>query len=81
MQKIAEVKRKRSEIATSLKAGELEEQMVTVEVSAQQPSMFDALQGSGMEQMGANMQDALSSLMPKKTVKAENESEGCPNRT
>jgi ATP-dependent HslUV protease ATP-binding subunit HslU len=66
---VAEVKRKRSEIATSLKAGELEEQMVTVEVSAQQPSMFDALQGSGMEQMGANMQDALSSFMPKKTVK------------
>lgn len=66
---VAEVKRKRSEIATSLKAGALEEQMVTVEVSAQQPSMFDALQGSGMEQMGANMQDALSSLMPKKTVK------------
>jgi len=66
---VAEVKRKRSEITTSLKAGELEEQMVTVEVSAQQPSMFDALQGSGMEQMGANMQDALSSLMPKKTVK------------
>lgn len=66
---VAEVKRKRSEIATSLKAGELEEQMVTVEVSAQQPSMFDALQGSGMEQMGTSMQDALSSLMPKKTVK------------
>lgn len=66
---VAEVKRKRSEIATSLKAGELEEQMVTVEVTAQQPSMFDALQGSGMEQMGANMQDAFSSLMPKKTVK------------
>lgn len=66
---VAEVKRKRSEIATSLKVGELEEQMVTVEVTAQQPSMFDALQGSGMEQMGANMQDAFSSLMPKKTVK------------
>ncbi|WP_354312771.1 ATP-dependent protease ATPase subunit HslU [Sporosarcina psychrophila] len=66
---VAEVKRKRSEIAISLKAGELEEQMVTVEVTAQQPSMFDALQGSGMEQMGANMQDAFSSLMPKKTVK------------
>jgi ATP-dependent HslUV protease ATP-binding subunit HslU len=66
---VAEVKRKRSEIATSLKAGELEEHMVTIEVSAQQPSMFDALQGSGMEQMGANMQDALSSLVPKKTVK------------
>ncbi len=66
---VAEVKRKRSEIAASLKAGELEEKMVTVEVSTQPPSMFDALQGSGMEQMGANMQDALSSLMPKRTVK------------
>ncbi len=66
---IAEVKRKRSDIANSLKAGELEEQMVTVEIAAQAPSMFDALQGSGMEQMGANMQDALSSLMPKKTAK------------
>ena len=43
----------------SLKAGELEEEMVTVEVTEQAPSMFDALQGSGMEQMGANMQDAL----------------------
>ena len=66
---MADVKRKRSDIAASLKAGELEEQMVTIEISAQQPSMFDSLQGSGMEQMGANMQDALSSLMPKKTVK------------
>lgn len=28
--------------------------------------MFDMLQGSGMEQMGMNMQDALSSLMPKR---------------
>ena len=66
---VAEVKQKRSDIAAKLKAGELEEEMVTVEVSAQQPSMFDALQGSGMEQMGANMQDAFSSLMPKKTIK------------
>ena len=66
MSEVAEVKRKRSDIAANLKAGELEEEMVTVEVSAQQPSMFDALQGSGMEQMGANMQDALSSLDAEK---------------
>lgn len=43
--------------------------MITVEVEEQQPSMFDMLQGSGMEQMGMNMQDALSSLMPKKRKK------------
>ena len=31
--------------------------------------MFDMLQGSGMEQMGLNMQDALGSLMPKRRKK------------
>ncbi|GEN82036.1 ATP-dependent protease ATPase subunit ClpY [Sporosarcina luteola] len=66
---VDEISRKRSEIARRLEAGELEENMITVEVTSQQPSMFDALQGSGMEQMGASMQDAFSSLMPKKTVK------------
>lgn len=64
-----DLSRKRSEIARRLAAGELEEESITVEVSSQQPSMFDALQGSGMEQMGASMQDALSSLMPKKMTK------------
>ncbi|AOV08276.1 ATP-dependent protease ATPase subunit HslU [Sporosarcina ureilytica] len=67
--KEAEVRRKRSDVARSLAAGELEEQEVTVELTEQQPSLYDAFQGSGMEQMGANMQDALSSLMPKKKTK------------
>ena len=66
---VEELSRKRSHIEVRLASGELEEQMITVEVSSQQPSMFDALQGSGMEQMGANMQDALSSMMPKKMSK------------
>ncbi|MDV6376724.1 ATP-dependent protease ATPase subunit HslU [Sporosarcina sp. GW1-11] len=62
-----EIRRKRSEIAVQLKAGQIEERMVTIDVTAQQPSLFDAFQGSGMEQL-SGMQDALSSLMPKKTV-------------
>lgn len=53
-------------MAHQLALGELEDYYVTVEVEEQQPSMFDMLQGSGMEQMGMNMQDALSGLMPKK---------------
>ena len=65
-EKEAEIKKKRSDIERGLLAGELEEEQVTVEVTEQQPSLYDAFQGSGMEQMGANMQDALSSLMPKK---------------
>lgn len=53
-------------MAHQLALGELEDHYVSVEVEEQQPSMFDMLQGSGMEQMGMNMQDALSNLMPKK---------------
>ncbi|WP_044895585.1 HslU--HslV peptidase ATPase subunit [Bacillus alveayuensis] len=60
---------KRREIARKLELGELEDLEITVEVEEQQPSMFDLLQGSGMEQIGVNMQDALSSLMPKKKKK------------
>jgi ATP-dependent HslUV protease ATP-binding subunit HslU len=56
---------RRRQVAEKLGRGELEEEIVTVEVDEQAPSMFDLLQGSGMEQMGINMQDALSSLMPK----------------
>ncbi|MBN8199582.1 HslU--HslV peptidase ATPase subunit [Bacillus sp. NTK034] len=60
---------KRKIIKEKLTLGELENEVITVEVEEQQPSMFDMLQGSGMEQMGMNMQDALSSLMPKKRKK------------
>ncbi|MBT2756023.1 HslU--HslV peptidase ATPase subunit [Mesobacillus foraminis] len=60
---------KRKAIKQKLELGELENELVTVEVEEQAPSMFDMLQGSGMEQMGMNMQDALSNLMPKKRKK------------
>ncbi|MFF2595212.1 HslU--HslV peptidase ATPase subunit [Priestia megaterium] len=60
---------KRKQIAHKLALGELENHYVTIEVEEQQPSMFDMLQGSGMEQMGMNMQDALSNFMPKKQKK------------
>lgn len=60
---------KRKIIREKLAMGDLENEVVTVEVEEQQASMFDLLQGSGMEQMGMNMQDALSGLMPKKRKK------------
>lgn len=61
-----ELESTRKRIAHQLAMGELEDHYVTIEVEEQQPSMFDMLQGSGMEQMGMNMQDALGNLMPKK---------------
>ncbi|WLR52331.1 HslU--HslV peptidase ATPase subunit [Bacillus tianshenii] len=61
------VQEQRKRIAHQLALGELEDRIVNVEVEEQQQnSMFDMLQGSGMEQMGMNMQDALSNLMPKR---------------
>ena len=63
------IQEKRKIVKEKLANGELENEIVTVEVEEQQPSMFDMLQGSGMEHMGINMQDALGSLMPKKKKK------------
>ncbi|MFK5706638.1 ATP-dependent protease ATPase subunit HslU [Lysinibacillus boronitolerans] len=65
-----EVRSKRAQIAIDLRSGKLENEWVTVEVTEQNPSIFDALQGTGMD-MSANsgMQDMLSSLMPKKQKK------------
>ena len=66
---ILSIQEKRKIVKEKLANGELENELVTVEVEEQQPSMFDMLQGSGMEHMGINMQDALGSLMPKKKKK------------
>ncbi|QST01577.1 HslU--HslV peptidase ATPase subunit [Pontibacillus sp. ALD_SL1] len=63
------VEQKRKQASHKLAMGELEETMITIEVEEQQSSMFDMLQGSGMEQMGMNMQDAFSQFMPKKSKK------------
>ncbi|MCG3419103.1 HslU--HslV peptidase ATPase subunit [Oceanobacillus jordanicus] len=64
-----EIKNKRKRIEHQLALGELEDHMVSVEIEELPPSMFDMLQGSGMEQMGMNMQDAFGQFMPKKKKK------------
>src|SRR5690625_5715846 len=63
-----DIKNKRKRIELQLSLGELEDRMVTVEIEESTPSMFDMLQGSGMEQMGMNMQDEFGELMPKKST-------------
>src|SRR5690625_1284831 len=60
---------KRNQIKQLLELGELEDEIVTVEIEEQAPSMFDMLQGSGMEQMGLNMQDAFGQLLSGKVKK------------
>lgn len=60
---------KRRQVRKLLELGELEDEIVTVEIEEPPPSMFDMLQGSGMEQMGMNMQDAFSQLLPRRVKK------------
>ena len=64
-----EIRSRRTQIAQDLKAGKLESQWVTIEVTEQTPSMFDAMPGMGMDMGASGMQDMLSNLMPKKTKK------------
>ncbi|MEK4228724.1 ATP-dependent protease ATPase subunit HslU [Solibacillus sp. FSL H8-0538] len=64
-----EVRSRRAQIAQDLKAGKLEEQWVTIEVTEQTPSILDAMPGMGMDMGASGMQDMLSNLMPKKTKK------------
>ncbi|MGJ9458850.1 HslU--HslV peptidase ATPase subunit [Oceanobacillus sp. CF4.6] len=64
-----EIRNKRQRIEQQLALGELEDHMVTVEIEEVPPSMFDMLQGSGMEHMGMNMQDAFGQFMPSKKKK------------
>lgn len=67
--KDAEIRNKREQVERMLALGEMEDKIVTVEIVETPPSMFDMLQGSGMEQMGMNMQDALGLFMPTKKKK------------
>ena len=64
-----EVRSRRSQVSQDLKAGKLEEEWVTVEVTEQNTSILDMMPGMGMDMGASGMQDMLSSLMPKKMKK------------
>jgi ATP-dependent HslUV protease ATP-binding subunit HslU len=49
-----------------LKAGELEKELIEIDVEDNGKPMIGMLAGSGLEGMGDNIQDMLGSLMPKK---------------
>jgi ATP-dependent HslUV protease ATP-binding subunit HslU len=65
----ADLRQRRNRMAQKLALGEMEDHLVTVEVEEQNPSMLDMFQGSGLEQVGMNMQDMIGGLMPKKKKK------------
>lgn len=65
-QEDTEIRSRRAQIAQDLKAGKLEEQWVTIEVTEAAPSLFDAMPGMNIDMGAGGMQDMISNLMPKK---------------
>lgn len=63
------IRARRRQIRRELEAGQLEEHIVEVEVEDSGPTMFDVFSGSGVEQMGMNMQEMFGQFMPKKKKK------------
>ncbi len=65
-----QLQEKRSTIRQKLAAGELENEVVEIEVEDNAPNMLDMLaNGQGPEGMGMNMQELFGQLMPRKLKK------------
>ncbi|MEX2355554.1 MAG: ATP-dependent protease ATPase subunit HslU [Thermaerobacterales bacterium] len=64
--RVYEAKQRREDLRRRLAAGELEAQMIEIEVEDHQPKMMDIFSGSGMEEMSINLQDMFGGMMPKK---------------
>ncbi|MDD9147072.1 MULTISPECIES: ATP-dependent protease ATPase subunit HslU [unclassified Sporolactobacillus] len=64
------LREKRLQAEKLLRLGELEDRLVSVEVTEQQGNqVFDLFQNAGMEQFGANLQNLLGNLGPRQTKK------------
>ena len=65
----AALEQQRRHVAWQLANGQLEEQIIEIDVEDQSPTMFDMFQMPGTEQMGMQVQDMLGSLLPKRMKK------------
>ncbi|MEB3101172.1 ATP-dependent protease ATPase subunit HslU [Ferviditalea candida] len=64
-----QVQEKRSKVIQKLRNGELENEVVEIEVEDSSPSMFEMFSGQGNEQIGMNMQELFGNILPKKMKK------------
>ncbi|MCK9216580.1 MAG: ATP-dependent protease ATPase subunit HslU [Firmicutes bacterium] len=63
------IKSNRFFVKEKLKAGELDEEIIEIEVEDNSLSTIDMLSGLGFEQMSINFQDMFGNIFPKKTKK------------
>lgn len=69
---IKRLKSRREKLREELKAGNLEDRMIEIEVKEDNSQMIEIFSGSGVEEMGVNFQDVLGGMFPsqKKERKA-----------
>jgi len=60
------VRFERETLREKMERGELEEEIVEIEVEDTKPPMMEVFSGSGVEEMGINIGDMLGNLIPKK---------------
>ena len=64
--RLAEARARREELRRRLAAGELEDQMVEVEVEERQVPMVEVFSGQGVGELGINLQDVFGHLLPRR---------------
>lgn len=67
--RLDQAQEERKQIEKKLKLGEMEKEMVEVEVEDRRPPMLEIFSGQGMEEMGVNLQDLLGHVMPARKKK------------
>jgi len=63
----SELNEKRRQVRFKLLAGQIEDDIVEIDVEDSTPSMFDMFAGQGNDQMGMNMQEMFGNLLPHRT--------------
>ncbi len=67
--RLAQARLRRAEVRRALLAGELDQEMVEIEVPDRVPPMIEVFGNTGVEEMGLNFQDWLGGLLPHRTKK------------
>jgi ATP-dependent HslUV protease ATP-binding subunit HslU len=68
-EKVARLQEERQIMLHKLRRGDLEEEMVEVEVDDRLPPMLEVFSGLGMEEIGVNFQDVFGSILPSRKKK------------
>ncbi|MDD4766023.1 MAG: ATP-dependent protease ATPase subunit HslU [Desulfotomaculaceae bacterium] len=68
-QRLKRIRFERDILTEKLARGELENEFIEIEVEDTKPPMLEVFSGSGMEEMGVNIQDMLGGFLPKKKRK------------